>query len=62
MDVPSIRVIGPGNAKVFVVEFCSSSGECLAFCIPAHEAGNVLTDIQERIPYGIKLPDPADAA
>ena len=32
----------------------------LAFFIPAHEAGNILTDIQERIPYGLRLQDPAD--
>jgi len=60
MDMPSIRVIGPNRANYFLVEFCSSKGECLTFFISEHEAGNVLADIQERIPYGLKLPDPAD--
>lgn len=60
MDTPSIRVIGPNRENFFVVEFCSRNGESLAFLIPEQAAGNVLTDIQERIPYGLTLPDPAD--
>jgi hypothetical protein len=62
MGVPAIRIIGPNRANVFIVEFQNGHGESLSLFIPASEGGHVLSHIQERIPYGLKLHDPADVA
>jgi len=60
MGIPAIRIIGPNRAGIFIVEFQSGSGESLALFIPENEGGQVLSNIQERMPYGLKLQDPAD--
>ena len=61
MTIPSIRVMGP-QGGLFVVEFCGNSGRSLTILLPQEAGGDILRDIQDRIPYGLRLFDPADVA
>ena len=61
MTTPSIRVLGP-HGGLFVVEFCGNSGRSLTILLPQEAGGDILRDIQDRIPYGLCLFDPADVS
>ncbi|MEA2903632.1 MAG: hypothetical protein QOG83_2716 [Alphaproteobacteria bacterium] len=61
MHAPSIKVIGPNRHGMYVVELRSGGGRSIALFVPDDQGGDVLRDIQERIPYGLVLHDPADA-
>ncbi len=57
-----IRIIGPDRNGSFVVEFCKHTGPRLVFMIPPNADNDVLFYFQERIPYGIAVPDVDDVA
>jgi len=61
MTTPFIRVTGP-HGGLFVVEFCGNSGRSLTILLPQEAGGDILSDIQDRIPYGLCLFDPADVS
>ena len=43
-----------------MVEFCKHSGPKLVFVIPPKADNDVLAYFQERMPYGIAVPDIGD--
>jgi hypothetical protein len=47
---------GPKDDGTYVVEFRTAAGEALAISIPRTEAG-VIRHFQERMPYGLFVPD-----
>ena len=55
-----IRIVGPDEHGGFVVEFCKHTGPRLVFVIPPHADNDVLAYFQERMPYGIAVPDVSD--
>ena len=59
MSAPFIRVLGPQDG-MFALELGNSLGGSVVIFISQDVGGNVLRDIQERIPYGLELPDTAD--
>jgi len=61
MTAPFIRIIGPQDG-LFVVEFCGNSGRSLTIILPQEAGGDILRDIQDRIPYGLRLFDPTDVS
>ena len=57
-----IRILGPDPHGGFVVEFCKHNGPKLVFVIPPNADNDVLAYFQERMPYGIAVPDLGDLA
>jgi len=57
VNLAHIRIIGPDAAGVFVVEFRKHTGERLAFVTPPNAGNDVLNYFQERMPYGVAVPD-----
>ncbi|MET0470707.1 MAG: hypothetical protein ABWZ93_07545 [Xanthobacteraceae bacterium] len=55
-----IRILGPDEEGGFVVEFCKHTGPKLVFVIPPNADNDVLAYFQERMPYGIAVPDIGD--
>jgi hypothetical protein len=55
-----IRILGPDPHGGFVVEFCKHTGPKLVFVIPPNADNDVLAYFQERMPYGIAVPDIGD--
>ena len=53
-----IMIFGPKNDGTYVVEFRTAAGEALAISIPRTEAA-VIRHFQERMPYGLFVPDVA---
>jgi hypothetical protein len=53
-----IMIYGPKNDGTYVVEFKTADGEALAISVPAGET-RVLKHFQERMPYGLFVPDVA---
>ena len=51
-----IMIFGPKSDGTYVVEFRTAAGETLAISIPASEAA-VVRYFQERMPYGLFVPD-----
>jgi hypothetical protein len=51
-----IMIYGPKNDGTYLVEFRSADGEALAMSVPAGET-RVLKYFQERMPYGLFVPD-----
>jgi hypothetical protein len=51
-----IMIFGPKNDGTYVVEFKTAAGEALAISIPRTEAA-VIRHFQERMPYGLFVPD-----
>jgi len=51
-----IMIYGPKNDGTYVVEFRTSDGETLAISIPRTECA-VVRHFQERMPYGLFVPD-----
>jgi hypothetical protein len=51
-----IMIYGPKDDGTYVVEFRTAGGEALAISIPRTEAG-VIRHFQERMPYGLFVPD-----
>ena len=51
-----IMIYGPKSDGTYVVEFKTAAGEALAISGPAGET-RVLKYFQERMPYGLFLPD-----
>jgi len=49
-------IFGPKSDGTYVVEFRTAGGETLAISIPASEAA-VVRYFQERMPYGLFVPD-----
>jgi len=49
-------IFGPKNDGTYVVEFRTAAGEALAISIPRIEAA-VIRHFQERMPYGLFVPD-----
>ena len=54
-----IDIIGP-NAGKYIVAFRTEDGRSMGLLVSAAHA-DVLGEIQERIPYGLAVPDVADA-
>jgi hypothetical protein len=52
----SIMIYGPKNDGTYIVEFRMADGEALAISVPASET-RVLKHFQERMPYGLFVPD-----
>jgi hypothetical protein len=52
-----IRILGPDNEGGFVVEFCKHTGPKLVFVIPPNAGNDVLAYFQDRMPYGVAVPD-----
>jgi hypothetical protein len=52
-----IHIIGPDQRGSFVVEFRKHTGACLAFVVPANADNDMLAYFQQRMPYGIAVPD-----
>jgi len=53
-----IMICGPKNDGTYVVEFRTAAGEALAISIPRSEVA-VIRYFQERMPYGLFVPDEA---
>jgi hypothetical protein len=51
-----IMIYGPKRDGTYVVEFKTADGEALAISVPAGET-RVLKYFQERMPYGLFVPD-----
>jgi hypothetical protein len=51
-----IMIYGPKIDGTYVVEFRIADGESLAISVPAGET-RVLKHFQERMPYGLFVPD-----
>jgi hypothetical protein len=51
-----IMIFGPKHDGTYVVEFRTAAGETLAISIPRTEAA-VIRHFQERMPYGLFVPD-----
>ena len=51
-----IMIYGPKDDGTYVVEFRTAAGETLAISIPRTEAA-VVRHFQERMPYGLFVPD-----
>jgi hypothetical protein len=51
-----IMIFGPKDDGTYVVEFRTAEGETLAISIPRTEAA-VIRHLQERMPYGLFVPD-----
>jgi hypothetical protein len=51
-----IMIYGPKNDGTYVVEFKTADGESLAISVPVGET-RVLKHFQERMPYGLFVPD-----
>ena len=50
-----IMIYGPKDDGAYIVEFRTAAGEALAISIPRSEA--VVRYFQERMPYGLFVPD-----
>jgi hypothetical protein len=51
-----IMIYGPRNDGTYIVEFKTADGEALAINVPVGET-RVLKHFQERMPYGLFVPD-----
>jgi len=51
-----IMIFGPKADGTYVIEFRTAAGEALAVSIPKSEAA-VVRYFQERMPYGLFVPD-----
>jgi len=51
-----IMIYGPKPDGTYIVEFRTAAGEALAISIPASET-RVVRYFQERMPYGLFVPD-----
>jgi hypothetical protein len=51
-----IMIYGPKDDGTYVVEFRTADGDVLAISIPRTEA-HVIRHFQERMPYGLSVPD-----
>ena len=51
-----IMIFGPKDDGTYVVEFRTAAGEALGSSIPGGEA-RVIRHFQERMPYGLFVPD-----
>jgi hypothetical protein len=51
-----IIIYGPKSDSTYIVEFRTAKGEVLAISIPQSETA-VLRYFQERMPYGLFVPD-----
>ena len=51
-----IMIYGPKSDGTYVIEFRTAAGEVLAISVPGSEAA-VLRHFQERMPYGLFVPD-----
>jgi hypothetical protein len=51
-----IMIFGPKDDGTYVVEFRTAQGEALAISIPRSEPA-VIRYFQERMPYGLFVPD-----
>jgi hypothetical protein len=51
-----IMIFGPKDDSTYVVEFRTAEGEALAIQIPRTETA-VFRHFQERMPYGLFVPD-----
>ena len=51
-----IMIYGPKDDGTYIVEFRTAAGEALAVSIPRNEA-SVIRHFQERMPYGLFVPD-----
>jgi hypothetical protein len=51
-----ITIYGPKDDGTYVVEFRTAEGESLAISIPRTETA-VIRHFQERMPYGLFVPD-----
>jgi len=49
-------IYGPKSDGTYIVEFKTADGEALAISVPRNEAA-VLKHFQERMPYGLFVPD-----
>jgi hypothetical protein len=55
-DRNRIMIYGPKSDGTYVVEFRTAAGEALAISVPRGETA-VLKHFQERMPYGLFVPD-----
>ena len=53
-----IMIYGPKDDGTYIVEFSTAAGEALAISIPRSEA-SVIRHFQERMPYGLFVPEVA---
>jgi hypothetical protein len=51
-----VMIYGPKNDGTYIVEFRTAQGEALAISIPRTETA-VIRHFQERMPYGLFVPD-----
>jgi len=51
-----IMIYGPKRDGTYIVEFKTADGEALAISVPVGET-RVLKHFQERMPYGLFVPD-----
>ena len=51
-----IMIYGPKTDGTYVIEFWRTAGEALAISVPWNETA-VLKHFQERMPYGLFVPD-----
>ena len=54
-----INIIGPSEGK-YIIAFATEDGRSLGLVVSEAHA-EVLAEIQERIPYGLAVPDVGDA-
>jgi hypothetical protein len=51
-----IMIYGPKPDGTYIIEFKTADGESLAISVPVSET-RVLNHFQERMPYGLFVPD-----
>ena len=59
MPQDRITISGPKSDGTYIVEFKTAAGEALAISVPSGETA-VLKHFQERMPYGLVVPDAAE--
>jgi hypothetical protein len=52
-----ITIVGPDRQGGYVLQFWKHTGQCLAFVVPPNSDNDVLPYFQERMPYGLAVPD-----
>jgi hypothetical protein len=52
-----ITIHGPKNDGTYIVEFKTADGAALAFSVPKRGGTAVLESFQDKMPYGLAVPD-----
>jgi hypothetical protein len=57
MNQDKITIHGPKNDGTYIVEFKKANGAALAFSVPEGGGSAILEYFQDKMPYGLAVPD-----